>query len=80
MLAATVPWTYWMVFPLFGAVVLAAIAVLIGYYRKILVPTYELWVHQMLSSDGAQASPPALRLVDGGIEAGQDQTQLRRAA
>lgn len=80
MLAATVPWTYWMAFPLFGAVVLAAIAVLIGYYRKILVPSYELWVHQMLSSDGVKPSRPALRLLDGGIEAGRDQTQLRRAA
>ncbi len=80
MLAATAPWTYWMVFPLFGAIVLAAIAVLIGYYRKILVPSYELWVDQMLSSDGAQASPPALRLVDGGIGSRPDRTQLPRAA
>lgn len=57
MMATTVPWTYWMVFPLFGTVVLAAIAVLIGYYRKILVPTYELWVHQMLSRTSPSTAP-----------------------
>ncbi len=80
MLAATVPLTYWMVFPLFAAVVVAMVAVLVGSYRKILAPSYERWVHQLFSANQADASAPALRLMKGGGTDAEQRTQLRRAA
>lgn len=41
MLAAAKPWTFWMWPPLLAISVMAVLAVLAGYYRKVLVPRYE---------------------------------------
>lgn len=41
MLAAAKPWTYWMWPPLLAIGVVALVAVLAGYYRKVMVPRYE---------------------------------------
>ena len=41
MLAAAKPWTYWMWPPLLAIGVVAVLAVLAGYYRKVMVPRYE---------------------------------------
>ena len=41
MLAAAKPWTYWIWPPLLGLSVVAVLAVIAGYYRKVMVPRYE---------------------------------------
>ena len=41
LLAAATPWTYWMWPPLLAIGVVAVLAVLAGYYRKIMVPRHE---------------------------------------
>ncbi len=80
MLATTVPWTYWMSFPLLAAVVVGLVAFLVGYYRRILVPSYEWRVHQLLSAKEAQVSSPALRLREGDRTTEHERPPLRRAA
>ena len=80
MLAATVPWTYWMSFPLLAAVVVALVVFLVGYYRRILVPSFEWRVYQLLSARQAQVSSPTLALREGGRTAKHERPQLRRAA
>ncbi len=41
MLAAAKPWTYWMWPPLLALGVVAVLAVVAGYYRKVMVPRYQ---------------------------------------
>ncbi len=41
MLAAAKPWTYWMSVPMLAIWMGAVLAVLVSYYRKIVVPRYE---------------------------------------
>lgn len=41
MLAAAKPWTYWIWPPLLAICALGVLAVLAGYYRKVMVPRYE---------------------------------------
>lgn len=40
-LAAARPWTYWMWPPLLAIWAVAVIALVAGYYRKVMVPRYE---------------------------------------
>ena len=46
MLAAARPWTYWMSVPLLAIGLAAVLAVLAGYYRRVMVPRYEWSLYQ----------------------------------
>jgi hypothetical protein len=53
-LLAARPWTYWLSIPLLGAWAIAVVAILVGYYRKVIVPSWEWRIWQARQRRRAQ--------------------------
>ncbi len=45
-LAAAKPWTYWLAPPLLGAELILIVGLAIGYYRKVVVPSYQRQLYE----------------------------------
>ena len=60
LVSAAVVWTYWLAPALVGSAIATVVALAVGYYRKILVPTYQRRIYEARQRHlGTTNEPPA---------------------